>query len=105
MTLFYSFNVFDPNIKLYGYLFHHAQCRWRKIQQLGLEIVYKMEPSAKRIHKRCIKLPYFKITRIRIRTTLFCDLVKISQKNAAFSRFIYYFKDTLVGKNFLTTYG
>ncbi|KAI0989484.1 hypothetical protein GJ496_007858 [Pomphorhynchus laevis] len=50
-ALFSSFEIYGDNFKSYGCLFHYGQCLWRKMQQFGLEIVYKTKVIEKKFLK------------------------------------------------------
>lgn len=96
-ALFSSFNVFDNGFKSYGCLFHYGQCLWRKIQQNGLNDLYKSDIFVKKILKQFLNLPYFKVERIREAYEEIKKSVENFSKKEIFVEFVSYYENTFIG--------
>ena len=83
-----------PNAEIKGCHFHHTQCIWRKIQDLGLATVYK-ENRCVRHWLECFKsLSFIPLTLVEITFNLLVSKKPQSEHGDKFDLFVKYFRST-----------
>jgi hypothetical protein len=88
-----------PETRIRGCYFHFAQSLWRKIQELGLEKLYRTDDSVRMFVRRIVALSFLPVNAITVIWTLLC--ARAPRQFTGIPEYILYAEQTWISGNAL----